>query len=267
MGIGKDTKLCISISTNPGNTGAFIHNTLAHDWDQNYVYVPRLVSEDCLGQAILGVRTLGIAGCSVSMPFKRRVIKFIDGLEGDAETLRIVNTIRREDDQLVGYNTDVFGIESILPRGEHATIIGAGATAHSAVLALSRLGYRRVSVWNRTLNPRLSLQELVRCQGLLSNVIESIDDAEGDVLINATSLGMGGERFPITDGTISRFGTVLDVVVGDTDLVRRSHSLGVATIEGYHMAVFQAAKQFAIYTHAPETFNVKECAENLLGEA
>lgn len=247
--INRDTKVCISISTNPGSTGAKIHNALYERHRLDYVYIPRYVHEGRLAGAVAGLRSLEIEGCSVSMPFKERVIPFLDKLVGDARDLGVVNTIRREGELLVGYNTDVYGAMCCLDRFYTATIMGAGATARSVALAMVNLGYDEINIWNRTYDKAVKLAEFVEGQGKRCRVIDSTDYLHGEVLVNATSAGMGNEVLPVSGNVISGFKAVFDVVnMPSTDLRRRTLDIGPEYISGQEMAIYQALKQFELYT-------------------
>ena len=67
--------ICISISGKPGNFGKIVHNAGYEALDLNWIYIPFEVTN--LRDASKGIRSLGIRGCSVSMPFKEKVIKYI----------------------------------------------------------------------------------------------------------------------------------------------------------------------------------------------
>lgn len=108
-----------------------------------------------------------IAGLSVTMPLKTAVIEYCDELSETARVTGAVNTVYPRGEKVLGDNTDVIGIvnalrhaglEPDLKRDEPA-VIGGGATAISALTALHALGYRRVSVYARSLHKLGSVQE------------------------------------------------------------------------------------------------------------
>lgn len=76
--IGRDTRLCMSLSARPGNAGSRLHNTLYGLLGLDYVY--KSFSTTDLPAAIGGLRALGIRGCAISMPFKEAVIPCSTGL-------------------------------------------------------------------------------------------------------------------------------------------------------------------------------------------
>ena len=81
--IDKDTQVCISLSSNPGNVGTILHNAAYEKLNLNYIY--KSFSTNNIKYAIKGVKVLGIKGCSISMPFKSDVVKLVDRLDRSAK--------------------------------------------------------------------------------------------------------------------------------------------------------------------------------------
>lgn len=113
----------------------------------------------------------GLSGLSVTMPLKREALAFADEIDWLSRGTEAVNTlvIRREDDgeitHVSGFNTDVHGIAQSLRDAEvtqvnHAAIVGAGATASSAVAALSELGAEHIDVFARNVDKAQSLNSV-----------------------------------------------------------------------------------------------------------
>ena len=92
----------------------------------------------------MGVRSLGIKGCSISMPFKEKVISLIDELDPLAKQSKAVNTIVNNNGHLTGYNTDVLGIQNCLKsikieKNKKVLLLGAGGAARAILVALKNL--------------------------------------------------------------------------------------------------------------------------------
>ena len=108
-----------------------------------------------------------IAGLSVTMPLKTAVIQYCDELSETARVTGAVNTVYPRGERVLGDNTDVIGIVNALlhaglkpnPERDEPAVIGGGATAISALTALHKLGYRRASVYARSLHKLGSVQE------------------------------------------------------------------------------------------------------------
>ncbi|MEU7554093.1 shikimate dehydrogenase [Streptomyces sp. NPDC044571] len=96
------------------------------------------------------------AGLSLTMPLKRAIIPLLDGISDTAAAVEAVNTVvLTEDGRRIGDNTDIPGIVAALrERGvekvETAAILGAGATASSALAALARVCTGEVTVYVRS---------------------------------------------------------------------------------------------------------------------
>src|SRR3990172_6053257 len=107
MQIEKDTQLCISVAARPSNFGTTIHNAVFRKLGLNFIYTAFGITD--IAGAVVGVRALGIRGCSVSMPFKEAVIPYLDALDPAARTIGAVNTVVNDSGRLTGYNTDIAG--------------------------------------------------------------------------------------------------------------------------------------------------------------
>jgi hypothetical protein len=102
--INKDTKLCMSLASRPGNFGTRLHNFLYAAMDLNYLYKAFTITD--LKSAIAGIRALAIRGCAISMPFKEEAMQYLDHIDPSAARIRAVNTIVNDDGVLTGFNTD-----------------------------------------------------------------------------------------------------------------------------------------------------------------
>lgn len=103
------------------------------------------------------VRTLGLAGVNLTVPFKEAVLPELDALAPEAAVAGAVNVVIRVDGALVGHNTDGQGYIHALraelgvdPAGRSAAILGAGGTARAVASALAQHGCVAVTLFNRT---------------------------------------------------------------------------------------------------------------------
>tara|TARA_B100001113_G_scaffold353527_1_gene358199 strand:- start:238 stop:1041 length:804 start_codon:yes stop_codon:yes gene_type:complete len=250
--INKDTNICISIASNPGNFGANFHNQAYKALGMNWVYLPRKVSNVReLKSTISAVRSLNIMGCSVSMPLKEKVIEFLDKIDLSAEKTGAVNTIVNRGGLLTGYNTDLFGAKKVISnlklKKKKILIIGAGGVSKAIISAcLEKNG--DVTIINRTDKTSKSLANKFGIEFMPWKKLENIS---GYMLINTTPVGMlNNNKMIVSDKLVDRFNVVMDVVVNPrlTKLIRVSSLKGKFTISGIEMCVHQAKKQFNIYT-------------------
>ena len=251
MKIDKNTQLCISISSNPGNTGTTIHNALYQKHNLNFLY--KSFKVDDIRSTMSGIIALGIRGCSVSMPFKRDVIKYLYEIDEKATRAESVNTVVNNHGLLKGYNTDIFGVQETIKNSSiacsKAIVFGAGCTARSACEALVSLDFKEILVINRTISKAESLSSSLRKRGIASRSINSISGLKDFMLINCTSIGTQlSDRFPVSNEDILNSSAIFDVVCNETDLVKRAKSLNISTLLGKDMAINQALFQFGLYT-------------------
>jgi len=254
--ISKDTRVCISVASRPGNIGTRVHNAAYAALGLDFIYKAFGV-EDIAG-AIAGVRALGIRGVSVSMPFKESVIAHLDSLDETAQQIRSVNTVVNEPGgKLVGYNTDVSGaraaLESLQARpGESVLLVGAGGAARAVLLALKQLGFGSVRVTNRTFDKLAELNAILPCAPV---AWDSRQREFASLIINATSVGMNpdAEQGAVDEQFVRECRAVMDVVVSpvETRLIRCARAAGKATVPGSVMFLEQAMAQFTLYTGRP----------------
>ena len=217
-----------------------------------FTYVPFRVTD--LGGAITGMRALGIRGLGVSMPYKQQILPLLDGIDPLAAKIGAVNTVVQEDGRLLGYNTDCVGavraIEEIAPvKGARALVLGAGGAGRAVVHGLADAG-AEVVMTNRSLDKAEALAAEVG--GRAAGVEEARNAGRYDVVVNATSVGMGeiAAESPVPEEAIPAGLLVMDIVYKpiETALVRAATRRGARVIHGGRMLLHQAARQFELYT-------------------
>ena len=130
-------------------------------------------------------------------------------------------------------------------------VIGAGAAARSVVDALGRAGAADIAVVNRTEERAVAAAALAP----VARVGESADVGQADIVVNATSVGMGTDDVPV-DPALLRAGQVVSDLVYhplETTLLRAATSAGCTTVDGLGMLVHQAILQQELWTgHRPD---------------
>ena len=173
------------------------------------------------------MRALGIAGLSVTMPHKSDVYANVDLVAPEAEALESVNTVSVDTEGLlVGHSTDGGGFVDSLradagvdPAGCRIAVIGAGGAARSVIDALGRAGAAEVVVVNRT--PAAAEYAATLAHGV--GRVGTPDDVRGaDVVVNATSVGMGSDVLALDPALLRHGALVADLVYHplDTALLR-----------------------------------------------
>ena len=252
MVIGPQTKLCISLSGSPGSFGATVHNAAYRALKLDFLYKPCTTND--LPGAMRALRALDIRGCSVSMPFKEAVVKLIDEVDPEAARAGSVNSIVNNAGILSGYSTDIYGARRALEQlgvggSDSALLLGAGGVARAVLLALIDLGVARIKVANRGTQ---RLQDLAKHFGPAISAIqwEERHSADVNLVVNATSVGMRDELCAVEMERMSGVERVMDVVVSKqgTALVQAARRAGKRAMGGGCMCIYQAAKQFELYT-------------------
>jgi shikimate dehydrogenase len=239
-------------------------------------YVSFDIAAGAADAALDAVRTLGIAGLSVTTPHKEQVADCVDGLAQAAAQLRSVNTVVVEGDgRLVGHSTDGHGFvraleaEGIDPSGIHVAVIGAGAAARSIVSALDRAGAGSIVIVNRTRSKAADVARLAPITGRVAADAPSCELATADLIVNATSVGFGGSAddpaaLPFDPSVIHCEHLVADLVYHplDTALLRSARERGARTFDGLGMLVHQAALQQHLWLgHTPDVRVMRAAAE------
>ena len=250
--ITRDTTVCISLAARPSNIGTRFHNFLYDELGLNYLY--KAFAPTDLAGAITGIRSLGIRGCAVSMPYKEDVIPLVDALDDSAAAIHSVNTIVNTDGHLRAYNTDYLAVAQLLashqvPTDHDFALLGSGGMAKAVAAALRDGGFRTGHVVARS---ETAGHGLAQQYGFLSTT--EIGALRPRLIINATPIGMTGGplagdlSFP--PEVVNAAETVFDVVAfpAQTPLITLATSAGKKAISGAEVIVLQAAEQFVLYT-------------------
>jgi shikimate dehydrogenase len=198
-------------------------------------------------------RSAGLRGLSVTVPHKVTAFELATDRSPEAEATGAVNALVLTGG-LAGHNTDVAGFRMALaelgfdPSAKRALVLGAGGAARAVVWALGQAG-AEVTAANRT---PANAQRL----GVPTIALDDVPGALAavDLLVNATSVGLGDETSPVADAALAQAAdgslrAVLDVVYRpqETALVRSARQVGLLAADGLSMLVFQAAEAFRLF--------------------
>jgi shikimate dehydrogenase len=226
-----------------------LHNAAFQQLGLDWAYAAFDVAHGEAQAALDAMRTLRLAGLSVTMPHKDAVASAVDLLDPAAAALRSVNTVvPQADGSLKGYSTDGAGFIASLAAagvpvaGRTFCILGGGGAARSIVDALGRAGAARVAVVNRT---QAAAAEVALLAGGVGAVGTSSDITAADIVVNATSVGMATDELPCDAALLRAHQIVADIVYHprDTALLQAARAIGAVTVEGLGMLVHQAALQ------------------------
>lgn len=195
-----------------------------------------------------------IHGLSVTIPYKEQVIKHLTHVSTEVRISGVCNTIVREGNGWKGYNTDLLAIETLLrqylPKLKGGgLIVGTGATARSAISALKRLDVNPVFVVGRNVDRGKMLAQTFGIDYLKENEVHY---ASASAIIQTTPVGMVPyiDKYPLGTALFRKDRIVLDVIYNppETRFIKIANERGCITISGEEMFLYQAAKQFEIFT-------------------
>ncbi|WP_328428991.1 shikimate dehydrogenase [Streptomyces sp. NBC_00443] len=191
------------------------------------------------------------AGLSLTMPLKRAVIPLLDEVTETAVSVEAVNTVvMTEDGRLVGDNTDIPGMVAALrehgiEQVDSAAILGAGATASSALAALARICTGEVVAYVRS---EARAAEMRQWGERLDVEIRTADWAEADRALHAPlviATTPAGATDSLAAAVPERPATLFDVLYDPwpTALAARWSMYGGAVVSGLDLLVHQAVLQ------------------------
>ena len=199
------------------------------------------------------MKSLGIEGASVTLPFKEEVLRYLDDVTENARTIGAVNTIVNWGGRLIGENTDWIGLvrdlkDHVQIKGKTFAVLGAGGMARAAVFGILHEGGKAV-IFNRTGERGEALACAFNCQAL---PWAALDGFRADVLIQTTPVGMAPDinSSPLKKESLANFHYVLDAIYNPlkTKLLRDAEEMSCIPISGVGLFVHQGAEQIRIWT-------------------
>jgi shikimate dehydrogenase/3-dehydroquinate dehydratase type I len=211
-------------------------------------YLALDVEPEALANVLAALKTSSALGCNVTLPHKEAALALVDSLDPSAREAGAVNTIVFGGGHATGHNTDGAGAIDALRDGgvklptARALILGAGGAARAVAHALAKAG-AEVTVTNRTPPRAIALGFPTIPWERIPDVMHNVD-----LLVNATSIGLHGERVPVPLEKILPGGAVFDCVPGDTPLMIEARERGLLAIRGEAMLLHQGARAFELWT-------------------
>ncbi len=204
-----------------------------------------------------------VSGLSVTIPYKQKIIPFLDEITPLARKTGAVNTVFWQDGKLWGDNTDVGGflspLETLPSFPKSALVLGSGGAACAVLCGLALNGCRVC------LTARNEQKGRVLAKQFAADFLPwyKRKEVEAELLVNATPLGMSGKfagRLAF-DGNVENFGIIYDIIYSPplTPICKRAKQAGVPFINGQEMFVVQAVNQFFLWTG--KKMSVKKATE------
>lgn len=242
-----------------------MHNAAIRDLNLNYIYLAFNILPSNLKLAVDGIKTFDIKGINITIPFKQRIMEYLDEVDPLAQEIGAVNTIKNDRGYLSSRNTDAEGAKKALldagykVSGKNILLLGAGGAARALAFIMAK-DSNKIVIVNRTEKRAEKLaNEIKRKFGIkiegknISNRVLKEESENADILINTTPLGMypNVEKSPISAEFLHEDLLVFDVVYNPlkTKLMKDAKNKGCNTLGGLDMLVNQGALAFEWWTN------------------
>ena len=229
-----------------------IHNYWIKKNNINANYSKKLVTKDEIEQIILQVRKGEIDGINVTVPHKKTVISYVDDLSPEAKQSKSVNTIYKENNKVIGHNTDIAGFELSLRNtkfdisNKKVLILGAGGVVSSIIIAIKRMKPSKIMISNRTKQKAENLSVYFKD----IEIVNWGETPEFDMIVNATSIGLNkDDKIELNYNQIGSKKFFYDIIYNpkETNFLKKAKEFGNRTENGKMMFIYQAHQAFTIW--------------------
>ena len=215
------------------------------------------VGEDDLSKVVEKIRKKNFSGINITLPYKQKIVPFLDILINDAEITSSVNTLYLDDkENIIGENTDVFGLQAAYLKelenasNKRALVIGAGGVSPSVILSLQKSGIVNVSIVNRTKERCLFLKKKFKNLNIIEWKNLKNELVNFDIIINATSLGLkNGKDFDFDFDNTKESLIFIDTIYNpvETKTVKFLKNKNIKVFNGLDMFIYQGQKAFYLW--------------------
>ena len=229
-----------------------LHNHWFEKNNINAIYNKKQINEIDIKDIISELRNEKINGINVTVPFKQSIIPFVDELSAEANNAQSVNTIYKENNKVLGHNTDISGFELAIKKksydvkGKKIFILGAGGVVPSIILALKKMGANKIFLSNRTKKKAEQLKKIFSDL----EIVDWGETPEFNIIINATSLGLNqDDEIKLDYAGLGPNKLFYDVIYNpkQTKFLSKAKKFGNQTENGKMMFIYQAHQAFTIW--------------------
>lgn len=236
-----------------------IHRLFAQQTGQELQYELLQVSPEKLEPAVRQFQKTGGKGLNITVPHKSEVTRLVDQLSERASTAGAVNTLTFKEGEILGDNTDGFGLlrdlvvnQELALEGANILVLGAGGATRGIIGPLLEMQPASLHIANRTLGKAQALADYFSRSGpVTASRFDTVPAKEKySLIINATSAGIHGETPPYPADTVSAETVCYDLSYGlkPTPFSTWAREHGAArSLMGWGMLVEQAAESFRIW--------------------
>ncbi|MFX1418328.1 MAG: shikimate dehydrogenase [Promethearchaeota archaeon] len=241
-----------------------MHNAAINELNLDYIYLAFNIHPRNLKFAVNGFRALNIKGINVTIPFKQKIMGYLDEIEPLAHKIGAVNTIKNDKGHLIGRNTDGEGAmkaisdAGALISGKNILLLGAGGAGRTLAFNMAK-NANKIVIANRTETTAVKLAKDIKKYYKINvegknnsiNVLKE-ESKKADVLINTTPIGMhpNTEKSPIPSKFLHDSLFVFDLVYNplETKLMKEAAEIGCKVLGGLDMLINQGALAFEWWT-------------------
>ena len=237
-----------------------MHNAAFEHFSIDATYELREMEPDEIPGFVAEARRQDWFGFQVTAPYKQMVMEHLDDIEDGARQIGAVNSVlRREDDGLVGFNSDAPGFQRAAEQeleirfsGLRVAVAGAGGVARAVVHALATAGADAVTICDLDPSKATDLAADFGAQVQAVDVGSEFEDSlrEVDLAVNATTVGMIQPGVAFDPGVLQDSAVVFDLVYNppESELLRRARAYGLPAANGLGMLIAQAEIAFERWT-------------------
>jgi len=218
-------------------------------------YSAQDVAPEDLKETLLTLANEGAAG-NITIPHKEAAARVMSRLTPLAERIGAINTFYvSADGVLVGDNTDVAGFQELvtsvlgtIPVGARFDVVGAGGAAAAVLAAIQGWEGCTATIYARNENRAAALAR--RFSDVASaKSMTGVKQLVGDIVVNATPVGLNGDEMPVRPDSLARDSVVLDLIckADETAWVRSAREDGHVASDGFPMLLGQGAAAFEIW--------------------
>lgn len=273
-------KCCLIANPAAGNPTQYLVEQAFERVGLDWRFMTFDVEPPQLGDAMRGIRALGIHGVKVGEPFQSTVLEHVDELTDAAKRAGSINCITAVDGRLKGDNTEGAALVALIrhevdPTGKRAMILGSGRLARVAAMEFASAGIAAITIASRNATSGQELADAIQRQTKATTTfvpLTSTVSIEPDtaVLINATSLGSTkpDAKMPLDVESLSAQPVVVEVAYNTarTWLTSQAAQKGCRIIDGVSLYVEQTALALQKWTgETSDTAAMREAAEEFLG--
>ena len=236
-----------------------IHNAAYRELGIECTYIAYKVDKGELATGIESLKKIKIAGFNVTIPHKIEMMRYLDNVDDTCKKIGAVNTVLNDDGILRGFNTDMDGFLEPIKRKEiqiknsKIFLLGAGGASRAIIAGFQKEGADNIVIANRTKENGDELAKFSNEIGLdaTSVQLDAMNELNSkfDFIVNASSLGLKGEKNIIPSSLMDEQTTVYDIVYKPlkTDLINTAKEKNCKIIYGYEMLLGQAIRSFEIW--------------------